>query len=281
MLSSTREDSDVKIVEPREHPFRIWMLAILLIVLGLVVIWKFPEHRVLSTAADAVLIAGILALGVDPLLKRDLLVEASKGIFIHLLGFEHHPQVKDKLQKIIYETKLLREELRETIIVEPCDDGFWVTASYETDIINPTYSNVSITPNIEFDKGHKPQSVSMSFTSTDGAIRWTSKNVVLEELRPGLLSAAGEKIDCRPTSTGVTYRGTGTYKTLSRHGYFMIFIGKAPTLRTYVTVEVPDGYEVSGTTPDVRNDNCFEYNEIMMPGDHITIRWREKNGEWL
>lgn len=267
--------------EPPEHWFRIWMLALILIAIGVVLMWKLPGNHFASSAADAVLIAGVLALGVDPLLKRDLLVQASRGIFVHLLGFEHHPQVKEKLQQIIYETKLLREELRETILIEPYDEGFWVTASYESDIINPTHSKVSITPNIVWDMAHKPQAISMSFTSTDGTVNWTSNNVPTKELQPGLLTAEGQRIECRPTATGVKYRGAGTYKILARHGYFMIIIGAAPTLRTFVRVEAPDGYEVSATAADVRNDNYFEYNAIRMPGDHITIRWRKKGGEWL
>jgi len=277
MLSIASSKGDGMTIPPT-HWFRIWMAALLLIVAGLALMLKLPNSHFASTMADAVLTAGILALVVDPFLKRDLLVEASRGISVHLLGFEHHPQVKEALKKIVYETKLLREELRETLLIEPCAEGFWVTATYETDIINPTPSNVSIEPNIEIDIAHKPEVLNMSFLSTDGSTNWTKNDVRLQELQPGLWTAKGERIECRP---GTMYRGSGTYKTLSKYGYFMIFIGAAPTLRTYIRVIVPEGYEVSANTPNIRNGNLFEYNDIKMPGDHLTVRWRKEGGEWL
>jgi hypothetical protein len=97
----------------------------------------FPSNHFVSTAADAILIAGILALAVDPWLKRELLDDASREVFIHLLGFEHHPQVKDKLKEMAFETKLLRT-LRMAVTVEHADDGYWVTVKYDTDIIDST-----------------------------------------------------------------------------------------------------------------------------------------------
>jgi len=268
-------------IEPKKDWFRIWMMALLLMALGGIMIWRFPEHRIVSMIADAVLIAGVLGLCVDPLLKRDLLTEASRGIFVHMMGFEHHPQVKDKLKEIVFETKLLRTELRETLLVEPCDDGFWVTATYETDILNPTNNSVSLDPGIEWDMGHKPQLVHMSFTSSDGKVKLNEKGVQPQEKEPGLLTAKLRRIDFRPASTGVTYRGSGSFRILCRHGYYMVIIGRLPTLKTCIRVEIPDDYEVSAATPDVRNDNYFEYDGIRMPGNHITVRWRKKGGEWL
>ncbi|MGA7557772.1 MAG: hypothetical protein WBV60_05075 [Terriglobales bacterium] len=268
-------------IEPKRNWMRGWMLALLLIIGGLVLIWQFPDNRIISTAADAILIAGVLALTVDYFLKRDLLTEASRGLFVHMLGFEHHPRVKDKLKEIVFETKLLREEIRETLLVEPCDSGFWVTATYETDIVNPTNNPVSIDPGIEWDVAHKPHLVQMSFTSSDGKVKLSSKDMTLHEKEPGLLTAKLRRIEFRPVSTGVTYRGSGSFKILCRHGYYMVIIGRVPTLKTCIRVEVPDGYEVSAAAPDVRNGNYFEYDSIKMPGDHITVRWRKKDGEWL
>ena len=47
-----------------------WVIAILLIAAGLFTIWRFPNYRIASAAADAILIAGVLALTVDYFLKR-------------------------------------------------------------------------------------------------------------------------------------------------------------------------------------------------------------------
>src|SRR6266853_16278 len=92
----------------RPFSFRIWLFALLLVVLGVGLIYRFHGQPIISAIAEALIVAGALALVVDPLIKSELLREASRGIFIHLLGFEHHPQVKDKLKDIVFETKLLR-----------------------------------------------------------------------------------------------------------------------------------------------------------------------------
>lgn len=120
--------------KPQEHWFRIWMLALLMIGAAIAIMYAIPDKRFASAVADALLIAGILALCVDPLLKRDLLTEASRGVFFHILGFDHHPQVKEKLKEIVYGTKILRTKMHSTVTVEPQADGFMVTVEYESEL---------------------------------------------------------------------------------------------------------------------------------------------------
>jgi hypothetical protein len=153
--------------EPHKSWFRIWMLALLMMAVSIVLMYFLPQDRLASSAGDALMIAGILALVVDPLLKRDLLTEASRGAFFHILGFDHHPQVKDKLKDIVYGTKLLRTKLHSTVTIEPKDDGFLITVDYESEIINCTSLPVNYEPSIDWDMAHKPEMLRMSFTSSD------------------------------------------------------------------------------------------------------------------
>ncbi len=268
-------------IEPRKHWFRTWMLALLLIVVGITLIWKLPNNRIVSTAADAVLIAGILALAVDPLLKRDLLVQASRGIFVHLLGFEHHPQVKEKLKRIVFETKILRTQCHMVLTVQPRKEGdFLLTVDYDSEIINPTAAPVDFEPYAESDAAHKPQQLRMQFVSSGGKVAWTEMNVKLSESEPGVLIAKPHKISLQPQSRGVTYHGSGTYQITSRHGYFITHMG-LPTLDLSIRVNIPDDYQVAATQSDVQTDKYWEYNNIRMTGEHVTVRWRRRDGEWL
>ena len=165
-------------IELQKPWFRIWMLATLLIIAGIAVIKYVPDNHVVSTAADAMLIAGILALAVDPFMKRDLLTEASRGIFVHLLGFEHHPQVKDKLKQIVFETKLLRSRFNNNITIEPRAEGFFITVDYDTEILNPTNTTVPFEPFIEWDAAHRPTVPRMTFVArrrTWSALRQTAQ----------------------------------------------------------------------------------------------------------
>jgi hypothetical protein len=120
----------------------------------------------------------------------------------------------------------------------------------------------------------------MSFTSSDRKVSWTEKNLRLREDEPGVQKAKPHRVQLKPSSKGVVYKGSGAYRIFSKHGYFITYTG-LPTLQTSARIVIPDEYEVSATEADVRNENYWQWDEIQMPGDHTTIRWRKKGGEWL
>ena len=275
-MLSVSEDNCMK-TQAEHRRIRIWMLAISIIALAVVILWRLPANRFMSQVADALLVAGLLALLVDPFLKRDLLIEASRGIFIHLLGFEHHPALKDKLKEIIFETKLLRSELRQVVTVEPANEGFWVTVEYEADVVNPTNTPVQYGPSIEWDMAHKPRVLRLALTSSDGKAKWTEREIQLRESEPGVQIAKPHQVSLRP---GVTCHVSGEYQLFSKHGYLITYMGR-PTLKMSVRLNTPDDYEYSATRADIQNSNYWEYNSILMKGDHVTVRWRKRGGEWL
>jgi hypothetical protein len=61
---------------------------------------------------EALLIAGLLAMLVDPFLKARLLREASRNLFEHIIGFDHEPEIKQRLRDIVFQTKLYRTNSR-------------------------------------------------------------------------------------------------------------------------------------------------------------------------
>jgi hypothetical protein len=267
--------------EPSKTWFRIWMLAILMILVAIAGMHWLSWSHLAASVCEALLIAGILTLAVDPLVKRDLLREASQGIFVHLLGFEHHPQVKDKLKDIVYGTKILRTKLHNTMTVEEEDGGFLVTIDYDSEIINATNLPVNYEPAIDWDMAHRPEMLRMSFTSSDGKVKWTEKNVPLDEIEPGVQKASPHRVSLQPNERGgVVYKGSGTFRVFTKHAYLITYTG-IPTLITSTRVILPDGYEASATKADIQNEDYWEWNGIRMPGYHTTIRWRKREGEWL
>jgi len=57
------------------------MIALLLVGAGAFLVWRFPENHLVWGLAEALIIAGLLALVVDPYLKRDLLKAARVNDF--------------------------------------------------------------------------------------------------------------------------------------------------------------------------------------------------------
>jgi hypothetical protein len=66
----------------------VWGIAALLIIVGGVLLWRWPNPVVWHGLGEALIIAGVLTFVVDPFLKRRLLKEAAQGIFEHLIGFD-------------------------------------------------------------------------------------------------------------------------------------------------------------------------------------------------
>jgi hypothetical protein len=260
----------------------IWMIAFVFFAISGVLWKKYHDWPTLHSVADGFFIAGVLMLFVDPLLKKQFFKEASKGIFVHLLGFEHHPQVKDKLKELVFETKLLRARFDARITVEPLpNDRYGVTVDYDSEIINPTNTAVSFDPYLEFDAGQHAEVLRMSFTSTDQKACANELNPPLKEKKddPGVLSAKLKNVDVKPSSSQVTYHGSGTYRIDVGYPFYSFYMG-IPTLRASIRLTVPDGYDVSATPADAENPNYWEYHKIRMVGDHFTIRWKRHNEEW-
>ncbi len=265
----------------KEGWFRIWMLAILLVITGGLIMRYLPECRVANKAADALVIAGVLALGVDPLLKRALLAEASKGIFIHLLGFEHRPEVKEKIKEIVFETKLIRKYADFRCNVEEKDGGgFTITVEYDTEIVNPTHVPVEYKPWLDFDMAHNPEVLQMSLTSSDGKYSWNDVPKP-KETEPGVIAFEGKKFLIAPETNGITYLTHVIFKIRTGLGYEQFHFGK-PTLKATLRVALPEGYEASMSPPATStNENFWQFDTIQMPGDHVTLRWRRRGGAWI
>src|SRR5271163_4569909 len=181
-------------MKPRTLPrwLPAWLVSLFLIAIGVFLIHRLPNGRLVAAIAEALVVAGVLALIVDPFLKRALLVEASRGIFIHLLGFEHRPEVKDKIKEIVFETKLLRRtaDLR-CVIGERNDGSFDFTVDYDSEVINPTNTPLDYFPWMEFDKAHKLEVFEMTFTSSDGRYTWHAKPEP-KETEPGVETVRGK-----------------------------------------------------------------------------------------
>ena len=236
----------------------------------------------MSSIGEALIVAGVLSFAVDPFLKRRLLVEASRGVFIHLLGFEHHPQVKDRLQRVIFETKLLRKSFDLRCKIEPSDGHYIFTVDYDMEVINPTNTPLKYGPRLEFDRAHKLEVASIIFTSSDGKYRVTTLNPKIEELKddPGVECPKVQTFVIEPETRGITYRVCAQYRIKLLNAYSQFHMG-IPTLQTSIKASAPDDYEISSSPADVVNGNYWQYNRIMMVGDHFTLRWRKENGEWL
>src|SRR5881396_3864670 len=96
--------------------------AIGLMAIGFVGLRWCPDSFGLKLS-EALLIAGVLTLTVDPFLKRRLFREASKDIFHHLLGFNLPEPIRERLKHIVNSSDLYRKDMTMTCTFYETADG--------------------------------------------------------------------------------------------------------------------------------------------------------------
>ena len=258
----------------------VWVCGFALIGTGAALMHYWGTIPLVYGLAEAVIIAGVLAVFVDPLMKQSLLRQASRGIFKHLLGFDQRPEIKEKLQDIVFNTKLFRKSCDLRCSVETQSDHFRFTVEYDSEIINPTHNACDYIPRLEFDSAHEAAVLSMSFTSSDGSCAWNATPPKSSD-EPGVDLIKGEQFSIKPESKGVTYRASGKYQIKPKHG-FHTFNAGIPTLSMSIRViALPDDFEAGASPPTSENVNYWQYDRLQMVGDHVTLRWRKKGGKWV
>ena len=83
-------------------------ISLVLGAIGIWLVWEFPPGYFRYSIGEAAVIAALLMLLVDPFLKARLLKEAARDIFEYLLGFDQQPQLKERLKRSVFDTKLFR-----------------------------------------------------------------------------------------------------------------------------------------------------------------------------
>jgi hypothetical protein len=116
-----------------------------------------PHSSFWTPIGESLLIAGLLALVVDPALKREFLKEASKGVFHLMLGFDQPAEIRERLRDIVFDTKLYRESFEIKCRIARQADGtakLYFESSYY--VVNPTPEDQKYCHRVQFEEGERP-----------------------------------------------------------------------------------------------------------------------------
>lgn len=239
---------------------------------GVGIVWLFPTG-ILNGLGVAVFIAGILAITVDPFLKKQITHEASKDIFHHLLGFGLPTEIKERLKEIVNETKLYRRNMTMTCLLSETDMGIRVEFETRFEIVNPTSSTLPFRQKLSFEKAERAalKSISMSGNPRYG------KGAKLESLKGvGLgLGYEGTTIKIKPEKSNEHYWFSSEYSCeySSKLDFHALNFGYPTVGFTLKLREKPDNLFVSAGEATKQTENEWVYEQLFMPGDHIQIRW--------
>jgi len=252
-------------------------ISICLGAVGAFLLWKFPEGYLRHALGEAAVIAALLVLFVDPFLKARLLREASKDIFHYLLGFDQQPEIKERLKRLVFDTKLFRTNFNARYKLVPEADFMRIEFEYDFELINPTEEAIDFPLKIDCERAENPNLISLALISSEKNYLWHPKLEPKND-EPEVLQGFAEVVKIQPASKGVSYRYSGKCSLQYPLSFYYAQHFGYPTIGVTVTIECPASFEASAAPTPAHEGNVWRYERLFMPGDHINIRWKRKEG---
>jgi hypothetical protein len=232
-------------------------------------------HELVPAIGEALIVAAILAVVVDPFLKEKLLHEASKGIFEHIIGFDHEPQLKAEIRAIAFETKLYQKDYNLTCVVVPNPDGTVnLMLSKELEVLNESLGVVKYIPGWRFTESDQPKDCKVE-SIIDGH-DCTRVDVEFKEDGSGYLAAYAPEVKIKPKRENTRYRFVSRCSAIQpQDWYHPIYFG-LPTIDVRITATAPTSWKVwIGDQKPQLGTAMFHDSGLFMTGRHIEIHWRK------
>ena len=276
MLNALEPEMHITDVAERKEPWyevKTSYLAILLIVCGLVLM-TFGGNGVGRTAGEAVFIAGVLTLTVDPYLKKRFQREAAQDIFHYLLGHGLPLDIKTHLRDIVLKTIYYRRDM--VILCEPRMDSDSVTLDLDLswEIVNPGRQEIKYNQALQFEESENPVGIAASLVSKKETYT-TIPVFVPMSTEPQVVEWNGEIVDIEPEERGILYRFSARYTVNLPKRFFHVINFGTPTIGLTVRLRnVPAALEIDVTPAPTQTKTEWVYDRLFMQTDHVQIRWR-------
>lgn len=262
-----------------------WQTGMVLILVGagLSVHWQrlecYPKvEQIAASLGEALFIAGILALLVDPFLKARLQRDASRSIFEHMLGFDHEPELKAKLRSIAFDTKLYRRDYKlECDISMPNQESGKVQLDLngEYELLNASLDSIEHSCGWTFVEVDNPSGCEITMIVGEGAPEVSRP--AFDKEGSGYVGAKADPIRVEPKENGRRYRFASKCLCIAPQDWYHTIYFSYPTIDAVITVTAPEGWRVWIGGQEDRNSNSARWHSpgIFMPGDKVEIHWRK------
>ena len=136
---------------------------------------RLVDDEPLRSIADALLVAGILTVVVDPFIKGHLYREVATGTFEYLLGFAQPREIQEAMRKLAFETTVYARNLKMNYVIERLNQHS-VRLNVETAvrIENPSAQVQFYEPHLLFEEAENPTVNYIEVSSKEGTRRHDS-----------------------------------------------------------------------------------------------------------
>lgn len=253
-----------------------YIIGIVLIASSLLIsarVRAYYSSHFLDDLIVALLIAGILALTVDPILKARMHREVAKDLFQHMLGFGLPEVIRERLQDTVEQTKLYRRDMKEYIVVREEGSSIVFDTEVEFRVINPTANDRDFVPQMEFENGeHAALKSVVCFEDQNcgkGCILKPTKDGRQQYYKgsPVKIPAGGEK----------RFKYEYSLKYPTEMGFYFPHF-KYPTIGLSLTIKAPQNIKIYATPTAQESPGEWRYpTRLFMPGEQFGITWEKLN----
>jgi len=222
--------------------------------------------------SQALMVAGILTIAVDPFLKRKLLREASKDIFQYMLGFSLPEPIRERLHSIISETKLYRENMTSHYALSEVGEFIQIDVEQEYEIVNPTLRKINFEPHLQFEKGENPNL--KSIICFDNPQYGKGAALTPNSKEPSSLEYFGRVVKL-PSKQRRRFKYQYSVQIPFSVGYYFPYF-QYPTIGLALSIKHDPSLVVTATPATSQLPGEWRYAQLFMPGDHIDVRWERK-----
>jgi hypothetical protein len=234
-------------------------------------------RRLAPAFGEALVIAGVLALVVDPWLKHKLYKEAVRNVFEHLIGFDHEPELKARIRSIAFDTKIYIRDYDLTCeIAERQDgDGVVIKAIKTVHVVNQGLEDQSFQPGWVFAWPDRASRCKVIHFIDD--VQSKIEDLGFAEKDHGYLDTLSQPVTIKPRRTGKRYcfRAECTFEAPHDSYHPMYF--SHPTIGVSIQVKGPEGWTVwvGRESSPLSNEAAFHNKGINMTAQKIEIQWRK------
>ncbi|HYL62096.1 MAG TPA: hypothetical protein VE077_05690 [Candidatus Methylomirabilis sp.] len=240
----------------------------LLVAVGLLV-GTFSEAAILQELRVALVIAGVLAVTVDPLIKGKAHREAVRDVFHHILGFSLPLPIRDRLLDIVKNTTLYRENAAMRVALSESGERLVFDVEMEYEVVNPTLHTEPFQPRMEFETGEHPTLRSVTcFGEPDYG---TGATLEHKKTEPSVIGYWGRKIYLASAQRR-RFKLEYTMEYPLALGFYIQHF-QYPTIGLALTINHSAGLVVTATPAQSQSDGEWRYTRLFMPGDYMQIKW--------
>jgi hypothetical protein len=222
----------------------------------------------MSELTVALVIAGLLTATVDPIIKRKARAEATRDIFHYMLGYSLPLVIRERLQKIVEETKFYRQNTTMYISLVEENDLLAFYIQMEFEIVNPTPHSLVFTPLIQFEKGEHAELKSVTCFEHLGY----GMNASLTPIGLGSLQYRGLPVPI-PSEGSRRFKYEFVVRYPTSLGFFYPNF-QYPTIGLSLTIRAPEGINVHATAAEYQAHGEWRYvTRLFMPHEHLDIVW--------